>query len=190
MRGKRKQKNFSGFAAHLLKCGAFFCAGTLLGIFCEKFVSAQAHEQLAAYIRNYATVASEKIVESSVLAVLLGYLRYPVLMFAIGYLSGGTLLLLLLFTVQGFSMSFAVQCIIDSIEQQGVLVSLGLLGIRSFFVLPCTLYLAGAVLDKVEQRRPYTTSDYFIFGVCLSLLLLGAFLDLAITPRLLHRILF
>ena len=189
MRGKRKQRVFSDSIAYLLLCGALFCAGLFLGIFCERFVSAHARQQLSTYLQNYVTISFVEIVESSFFAVLFGYLRYPVLMLAIGFLSGGSLLLPLLFAMQGFSLSFAVQCIMGSLGRQGALVSLSLLGIRSFFVLPCTLYLAGTVFRKIEQRRPYVTGDYVTFGACLGLLLLGAFLDFAIAPGLLQKIL-
>lgn len=189
MRGKRKQRVFSASMVYLLLCGAFFCAGSLLGIFCEKFVSTQAHEQLSEYLRTYVTFVSEGIVEGSFFAVLLGYLRYPVLTFAAGFFGAGTLLLPIIFAMQGFSLSFAVQCIMASLGQQGALISLSLLGIRSFLILPCTLYLAGTVHRKAEQRRFYITSDYITFGACLCLLLLGAFVDVAIAPKLLQKIL-
>ena len=189
MREKRKRNGFSASTAHLLLCSTFFCAGLLIGLLCDKLVSAQARDQLSNYLQAYVTSASSQSTDGSFFAVLLGYLRYPVITFAVGAFGGGMFLLPLLFTMQGFSLSFAVQCFVGSFGQQGTLISLCLLGIRCFFVLPCTLYLAGAAIRKATERRSYISNDYFMFCVCLGILLLGTLLDLAIVPKLLHRVL-
>ena len=188
-RRRRKQSTISASTARLLLFGSFFCAGSVVGFLSTRFVSNDARNQITAYLQAYVACTAGKAAAGTFFAVFVSYLRYPLIAFLIGILGGGMLLLPLLCTAQGFSLAFAVQCFAAGFGRQGTLTALSLFGIRSLFVLPCTLYLACAALRSENQRQPYAANDYGAFGVCVGILLLGALLDLTIVPKLLQRVL-
>ena len=190
MRRRRKQgAMISASSARLLLFGICIGVGSVIGSLSGRFVSSDAREQLSAYLQAYVTCISDKAAAGSFFSVLASYLRYPLLAFAIGFLGGGIWLLPILCMAGGFSLAFSAQCFSLGFGRRGVLIALSLLGIRSIFVLPCTLYLAGMAWRSGRMRQPYDANDCVSFGLCFGILLIGTLLDLAIVPKLLRRVL-
>ena len=90
---------------------------------------------------------------------LLCYFRAPGIVFLLGFASIGIVAVPLVCACQGFLLSYSLFCFALSLGRGSFPLLLALFGIRLLAVLPCTLLLGNASLDKSRVRGTGTRSQ-------------------------------
>ena len=193
----RPSKESGAFRTTLLTLCFFFVAGAVLGCVVHGFVGGDDDLMLREYILQYAQVcAAQEDQAASVLSVLGVYFRYPLAVFALGFMAGGIFLIPLVFAAQGFAVSFSVFCFISALGRHGLTLALVSFGLRYLIVLPITLLLAvcsiGAALRRRGGKKKVSTKNkglygpdhYVRFAVCALVLLIGVVAELVWVPKL------
>ena len=126
---------------------------------------------------------------------IFAYQKYPILVFALGFIPLGLFLIPIITFYLGFSFSFAVSAFLYTAPEKGVLLALLLFGLRCLVVLPCYFLLASDAMiscaaHALSDRRKGSESGYrkcnaVHLVICVAFLLAGAFLEYTFLPRLL-----
>lgn len=175
----------------------FLVLGILAGYALSLRFQETAGEELGRYLEA-ARSGGDSPTAAAALRTLVCYFRSPLSAFLLGFSSIGALLLPLLFSLQGFVLSFSLFSFAGALGREGFGALAALFGIRLLFVLPCTLLLGSAALEKAhclallslgggKRSRPvsYGASYWYRSLLCALCLLLGAALELWLTPVLL-----
>lgn len=175
--------------SRLLTLCAFFAAGILSGQLLQHVVPGG---DLADYLRHYAgLIAQGGTIQTSLPRIAAAYLREPLVIIVLGFCTFGAVAIPLVCVWQGFTLSFAVACFAGSLGYDGLLLALAAFGVRSVIVLPCTLLIAQWAFDKALHRLRSDTAahsalpgQYRRLTVCLTMLLVGAVLEMTLVPKL------
>ena len=145
---------------------------------------------------------SGNLTPGSLWAALLLYGRYPLLAFLLGFASIGVVLLPLTTAAFGFFLSFSVSCFTAAFGREGVLLAVGVFGLRCAVTLPVFFLLAvpalgtsGALasLSLGRGRRTaavtYGRECWHRLAVCAGVLVLGLCVELLFGQRILHLLL-
>ncbi len=151
-------------------------------------LSSETTRELQQYLQAYMTL--EPILTQGVLCTMLGlYLRYPLLVFALGFLALGVVMIPVVTGVFGFFLSFSVCSMVASFGDGGLWIALALFGLRCAVTMVCHLALAvggmEAALRRFHGLGGYYQRDWLRLGFCLGCLLLGIYVDYLLSPRLL-----
>ncbi len=179
----------------LLVVCLFFAVGMLAGLFLGKHISVTEKEELSDYIYKYAQICGQNDrPTASLLSIWSTYFRYPVCFFLLGWCVLGVVGVPILCFLQGFSLSFAVSTFVSVLGKSGIRLALYTFGLRCLITLPCSIWLAmwafsnsrGILHRPRERRKRAHRQDWCAsFGLCALLLLIGSFLEITITPKLL-----
>ena len=131
---------------------------------------------------------------------LLCYFRAPGIVFLLGFASIGIVAVPLVCACQGFLLSYSLFCFALSLGRGSFPLLLALFGIRLLAVLPCTLLLGNASLDKSRallslslggggrgRAVSYGSAYWYRFGICCVCLLFAALLELWLVPQFLAQ---
>lgn len=171
----------------------------IVGILCGFVFSGRCPDQSALELQTLLDGAgdlSQSQPAETLLRTLVCFFRAPVFAFLLGFASIGVVLLPLLYAAQGFVLSFSMFSFARAIGRESFPVLFKLFGLRLLFVLPVTLVLGEAALEKSVQlaalvlggnrlRPAYGISYWYRMAVCVVLLLLGSALELYLLPPLL-----
>jgi len=169
--------------------------GVLGGFVCSRRCCADTAEELRRYLTEYCALRPEAS-GAAAAETLICYLRAPLAAFLLGFSPLGVALLPLLSAVQGFVLSFSLFSFAAALGRDGFAALAALFGLRLAVVVPCTLCLAAAALEKAhalalltlggKRQRPvvYGAAYRDRFAVCCALLLLAAAAELWLVPRL------
>lgn len=187
-------------AGLFLLCG-FFLFGLLLAHAVSGAVTEDDLQQLRAYLSSYKQLAQEPTdMAVSFLSLLAAYIRYPLLIFLLGFTTAGVVLIPVACISQAFFLSFSVRCFAKAFGSSGVMLALSALGIRCLFTVPCTLFVALCASansvhrlrgDKgLGKQKKRGTAEYTMrLFWCVSLLFLGVILELLLVPDLIGTVL-
>ena len=207
MTGLAKARRLRSAAAELLPLRsavlALFLALGFLGGYafsahCAPETGTEIHGYLSAY-RSGAAVRALSL--GTGLQTLVCFFRAPITAFLLGFATIGVLALPALCAAQGFLLSFSLFSFAETVGREGFVLLLLLYGVRTLFVLPCTMALAAAAFEKSrllavlslggEGRRvrgvAYGADYWYRLLVCCVCLLIGSVLELWLTPLLLLR---
>lgn len=173
------------------------------GVLCGYLLSNRCGAETANELRESLDAYAEKtggLTGSAALQTLICFFRAPVLAFLLGFASLGVVALPALLAAQGFVISFSMFSFAAVLGRDGFRLLPALFAIRLLFVLPCTLVLAAAALEKSRalaalsfgggrRLRPvfYGSPYWYRFAVCCVCLLIGCALELWLSPLLLTR---
>lgn len=142
------------------------------------------------YLQDYVARRRESLIfvsgSGGVWQILWEYLRYIVLLAAVGYCTANPVPILLLCTAQGFSLSFAVAAFVQAMGWEGLLLALSTLGLRCLVSLPLSIYLAGVLLEQALGQKRDPKHLLRSSCLCLILALLGAVCEVFLCPVLLR----
>lgn len=186
----------------LLLLAACFFGGVCLGQVLAGRVPDATGQELGRYLRDYLQVDGQAVTVRSAGAALALYGRYPLLAFLLGFASIGVILLPCVSAAFGFFLSFSVSCFTAAFGPEGVLLALGVFGLRCAVTLPVFFLLAvpalgtSAALASVSFGRgrrvaavTYGREHWRRLAVCGGVLLAGVCVDLLWGPRLLRFLL-
>lgn len=142
---KWKRQSLSGqspFLPRLLFLGMFFFGGVCLGQLLIKQVPDGTGRELNRYLESYLSLERDGLTSADLLAAFVLYIRYPFLAFFLGFASAGVVLLPLTAVAFGFFLSFSVSCFTAAFGTGGVLLALGVFGLRCAVTLPVFFLLA------------------------------------------------
>ena len=191
------------FLPRLLFLAACFFGGVCLGQVLAARVPGETGAELRQYLNDYVQLSGETSVSpGTVLSTVVLYFRYPLLAFLLGFASIGVLLLPLSAVAFGFFLSFSVSCFTAAFGADGVLLAIGVFGLRCAVTLPCYFWLAvpalgtsGALasLSFGRGRRvaavTYGREYWRRLAVCGAVLALALCVDLLCGPRILRFLL-
>lgn len=159
-------------------------------------------QELRRYLESYLTLEGGGFSAGDLWAALVLYGRYPLLAFLLGFASIGVVLLPLTSVAFGFFLSFSVSCFTASFGADGVLLALGVFGLRCAVTLPCYFLLAVPALGTSSAlaslsfgrgRRAaavtYGREHWQRLAVCAGVLAVGICVDLLWGQRLLRLLL-
>lgn len=164
-----------------------------------RYTAGSAAEELDLYFRNYLAGSAEAPrTAEAVCKTLVCYLRGPMLVFLFGFASLGVVLIPILFVAQGFVLSFSLFSFAFAIGREAFWMLPVLFGLRMLFVLPCTLFLGSAAMEKSltlmalslgggKRARPitYELRYWYRLIACILSLCIGCVLELWLAPLLL-----
>ena len=203
---KWKRQNRGGgqpsFLPRLLFLAAFFFGGICLGQVLAGRVPDATGQELRRYLESYLSLEGGGLTPSDFWAALVLYGRYPLLAFLLGFASIGVVLLPLTSAAFGFFLSFSVSCFTAAFGLDGVLLALGVFGLRCAVTLPCYFLLAvpalrtSSALARLSLGRGRRVASV-IYGrecwrrlaVCSGVLAAGLCVDLFCGQRLLRLLL-
>lgn len=190
------------FLPRLLFLAACFFGGVCMGQVLAGRVPDETGRELSCYLKDYLMLGGGGMTPASLWAAVVLYGRYPLLAFLLGFASIGVLLLPLSTAAFGFFLSFSVSCFTAAFGADGVLLAIGVFGLRCAVTLPCYFLLAvpalgtsGALasLSFGRGRRAaavtYGREYWQRFAVCAAVLALALCVDLLCGPRVLRFLL-
>ena len=190
------------FLPRLLFLAACFFGGVCMGQVLAGRVPDETGRELSCYLKDYLMLGDGGMTPASLWAAVVLYGRYPLLAFLLGFASIGVLLLPLSTAAFGFFLSFSVSCFTAAFGADGVLLAIGVFGLRCAVTLPCYFLLAvpalgtsGALasLSFGRGRRAapvtYGRGWWRRLGLCCLVLLAGVCVELFVSPWLLRLVL-
>lgn len=198
---KKTRRSFSPLYVPLsaLILSAFF----VLGVFCGYVLSARAlaltGDELQRYFDSYLALGAQERVGVGALAeTLVCYFRAPLIVFLLGFASIGVAMIPFVCAFHGFLTSFSLFCFAQSLGRGSFPLLLALFGVRFLAVLPCTLILGAAALEKSRallalslggsgrgRAISYDGAYWYRLGACCVCLLLGSLIELWLVPQFL-----
>ena len=185
----------------LLFLGICFFIGLILGHGIALHMPDQVYSQLNAYLTGFLALEQRQFSDAAFSTLLL-YIRYPLLVFFLGFASIGVVFLPLTSIVFGFFLSFSASCFAASFGKGGILLALAAFGLRALITIPCFFLLAAPSWEmacalasrswgKGKRFVPpvYGKSWWMRLAVVSGILLFGVCLDLMISPYLLEWVL-
>ncbi len=174
----------------------FLIAGVLAGFLLSGRCVERTGEELGSYLSGYLTNAAALSPSwQSAAGTLWCYLRASLAAFLLGFSSIGLVALPILCAAQGFVLSFSLFCFAGALGREGFRLLPVLFGLRLLIVLPCTLFLASAAIERSRASAPPgggrrakdagVGSYCYRFALCCVCLFLGAALELWLVPKLL-----
>ena len=190
------------FLPRLLFLAACFFGGVCLGQVLAGRVPVETGRELSGSLTASLPRGDGGATPASLWAAVVLYGRYPLLAFLLGFASIGVLLLPLSAVAFGFFLSFSVSCFTAAFGADGVLLAIGVFGLRCAVTLPCYFWLAvpalgtsGALasLSFGRGRRvaavTYGREYWRRLAVCGAVLALALCVDLLCGPRILRFLL-
>ena len=130
---------------------------------------------------------------------LLCYFRAPVIVFLLGFASIGVAVIPAVCALQGFLLSFSLFSFSLALGRENFPLLLALFALRLLALLPCTLALGAAAMEKSREllllslggggKRAravtYGGAYWYRFGACCVCLLLAALIELWLVPQFL-----
>ena len=193
----------------MLVLSAFIVLGVILGyVFALRSVQSAGGE-LKQYFDAFLSGGVNRPFSVRALGeTLLCYFRAPGIVFLLGFASIGIVAVPLVCACQGFLLSYSLFCFALSLGRGSFPLLLALFGIltspsaiptcRLLAVLPCTLLLGNASLDKSRvllslslggggrgRAVSYGSAYWYRFGICCVCLLFAALLELWLVPQFL-----
>lgn len=183
----------------MLLLSLFLAAGVLLGYVFSGRLTSESLAQLLDYRDVFLLRTDDQpLAAMTAVRTLLCYFRAPLFAFLLGFASIGIALLPLLFAAQGFVLSFSLCAFSAALGKELFGTLFVLFGVRLLFVLPCTLALGSAALEKSRSLAlltlgggkrvgpvVYGAAYWYRFFLCCVCLLTGAVLELWIARTVL-----
>lgn len=169
----------------------FLIAVFLCGVFAGGFTGMQISHGNGTYIVQLSDYFVSEIAGSGydfvqILIRLLEAFSYPLLIVLCGMLTASQFFVSIVIAVRGFLLSFSVAAIISQLGLQGFCMSFASIGVSTVLSVPCLLLIGVAVLlaSGGFQGNYGGLKQYFrnlskysrALGICVSLLVLAAFL--------------
>lgn len=187
----------------LLFLSVCFFFGIILGHGLSKLITVETTRQLNQYLLDYVSLELDSDIHiRMIVSSLVVYLRYPLLVFLLGFSSIGTGMIPLLTLVCGAFLSFSVSCLSAAFENSGIILALVIFGFRSLISLPCYFLIAVPAWRMSIKRTnffsgrsyrhvaaSYGRSHWICCGVCSTVLVIASFLEVIVGPQLLEYVL-
>lgn len=141
--GKWKWDAPSGSFLSVCIISAAFLLGGVAGRVIAGLIEGDSGEMLSTYLTTYLTMVGEDSVHIQFWAVLWEQLRFPLLVFVLGFTALGAVGIPVLFGVRGFLFSFCVACFFRMLGTQGWLPAFFLFGLPALLWAPA-LFILGA----------------------------------------------
>ena len=203
--GRARQSVRRGALMHrvslpLAALAAFVVFGVIFGYVLALRSSQRAGGELARYFTAYFSLgARESFSVRALCETLVCYFRAPVIVFLLGFASIGVAVIPAVCTLQGFLLSFSLFSFSLALGRENFPLLLALFALRLLALLPCTLALGAAAMEKSRallllslggggkraRAVTYGGAYWYRFGVCCVCLLLAALIELWLVPQFL-----
>ena len=183
--------------AALAACVVF---GVIFGYVLALRASQRAGGELARYFAAYFSLgARESFSVRALCETLVCYFRAPGIVFLLGFASIGVAVIPAVCALQGFLLSFSLFSFSLALGRENFPLLLALFALRLLALLPCTLALGAAAMEKSREllllslggggKRAravtYGGAYWYRFGACCVCLLLAALIELWLVPQFL-----
>ena len=121
----------------------FFLLGTAAGCLYAGQTAGKMGSELSAYLKDYLSLADQHtLTASGICSMSAAYVRSPLFALLCGFSWVGTGLLPIGALLTGFFPGYAAGCLFAAFSGQGLLLALGLFGLRCFVTVTCFFLLA------------------------------------------------
>lgn len=174
-----------------------FSVGAVCGCLFAGLLGANVQMHLFGYLDSYfALLHGGEPVHSSLLTAAWELLRWPLLVFALGFTVLGVVGLPVTFCARGFLLSYAVSVLVRIYGGVGLITALSVFGISGFWVLPAMFTLgvdafrhacalSGRSFGEARRAVPLGRARLLRVCACCAALLVGIFLQVRLMPVLL-----
>lgn len=180
----------------LLCLAACFVAGAVGGCFFAGALDEDSATNLFDFFGGYFTsIENGQALHFSLLSAVWEVLRWPLVVFVLGFTVLGVVGLPVAFCVRGFLLSYAVSVLVRLYGAVGLVAALAVFGFSGFFVLPALFTLgvdafraAGSMAGNLlGDRKTFSPGQGRLLrtGCCSLLLAMSAAFQLRLTPVLL-----
>ena len=125
-----------------LALAALFLAGALAGHLYAGSRGEETWTALGRYLDDYCRLCDAGGAETSLVSCLVMYFGYGAALFLLGFSAAGVALIPAMAALIGFLSMYTVSCFVRCFGRAGVVLAMGLMGIRLLFTLPCFFALA------------------------------------------------
>lgn len=184
----------------LAALAAFTVFGVIFGYVLALRASHCTGGELARYFAAFFSLGAQESFSARALCeTLVCYFRAPVIVFLLGFASVGVALIPAVCAMQGFLLSFSLFSFSLALGRGDFPLLLALFALRLLVLLPCTLALGAAAIEKARallllslggggkraRAVTYGGAYWYRFGVCCVCLLLAALAELWLVPQFL-----
>ena len=180
----------------------FFLLGTAAGCLYAGQTAGKTGSELSVYLKDYLSLAGRHtLTASGICSMSAAYVRSPLFALLCGFSWVGTGLLPIGALLTGFFPGYAAGCLFAAFGGQGILLALGLFGLRCFVTVTCFFLLAvpawqssvelfqmsfgrGHSFTAVSGHRWWLRLACVAGAICF-----GIFLDIRLSPGLLRLLL-
>lgn len=187
---------FSGISLNMAIMVVFFLCGIVAGCIFTIYANDVGSGLLSD--NNLKEIATNGATAYSFAKTYFNLLKYPAIVFLLGFTALGILAIPLTVSVKGFFISFSVSSVIQAFGFNGFRVALAMFGLQAFVSIPCLLTTASFafemsklftnVLHRSKRQVPSNLTKpslhIILFAISAILLLIFALLDTALTPAL------
>ena len=186
----------------LLILAVFYLFGVFGGQAAASLVSPELQAELNRYLTDFFRLDQERIsVAESAWNTLLLYMRYPFMVFFLGFASAGAVLIPCLTLLFGLGVSFSVSCFTAAFGTAGIKLALISFGLRVLVTLPCFFWVAVPAWEasfrlltlsfgRGRRAAPvlYGKAYWMRFCTVMAVLFAGICGDMILTPWLFGQI--
>lgn len=176
----------------LMVLGGLFLMGGLLGCFLGGNIHADGAQGLKEYLEGWFSLVQEQGISPGPGQVLPDRLRYPLLVFLLGFTAAGVIGVPVLFAMRGFAFVFPVACICRLYGGAGLLPGLVLFGLPGMLWIPALFILGMQSMSsscellrmRGKGRLFGIQREWLVCGGCFGTLILCALLECYVFPLL------
>lgn len=180
----------------LVVTAIFFALGGLAGSFLALWSAGSGMDAMSGYLGEFLTAAREGALREPALWELVWRaLRWPLVVFLLGFTALGAFGIPALTALRGFYLSFSVAAFAQAYGSKGLMTAFLLLGVPAlayvpaFFLLSTQSFSAACALARRvggqgRYELPYHRDYFFRCGVCAAAVCLGIFAEQWLVPAL------
>lgn len=185
-----------GSMSALAVTSAFFFLGGLLGCILAARVGGGGSDSLILYLERFLSTAGEQTaLAPPLLPLIWETVRWPLIVFVLGFTTLGLLFIPVVFSVRGFLLAFSIASFVRMFGGGGGLLAFLVFGISGCVALPvffvlgvqgimASRYLATRFLGETRRGSPYGKRYFLRCGVCAGALCVCVFLESVVVPAL------
>lgn len=185
-----------GIMPALAVTSAFFFLGGVLGCILAARVGGGGSDSLAIYLKQFVTAAGgQTISQPPLLPLIWETLRWPLLIFLLGFTTLGLLGIPIVLLIRGFLLAFSIASFVRMFGSSGGLLAFLIFGVSGCVALPvlfvlavqgilASRYLATRFLGEGRRNSPYGKRYFLRCGICAGALCVCVFLEFVVVPAL------
>lgn len=186
----------SGLSAALAVTSLCFFLGGCLGCLLAVRVGGGGNDLLAEYLTSFLQSVQAQPASPPLLLLVWETVRWPLLVFGLGFTMLGLLAIPLVFSVRGFLLAFSIASFVKMFGAAGALLAFVVFGVSGCIALPALFVLgvqswtasrclATRMLGDGRRSLPYGKLYFLRCGMCACALCVCVFLESVVVPSLL-----
>lgn len=198
---KHRLKNKENTSSDMFSIGIIvlfmmLLCGVIAGCITASYISPESGSSLSKYMSDYISNAGSIVdYKTGVLHEVLALVKYPIIVFCLGYTVFGALGIPAAVGIKGFLLSFSVASVFRLYGYKGLAMALAIYGVQSMISLPCLVVISAVALESSLRllRLVKNTGmksgvsiahkrSFIVFAVCVLIMAATAVVEAFCTP--------